>query len=193
MSASGQGIYVGNGTALKGGSPFRNINPRFSSNPNHKFSNYVQINDSVKVAARYQYDGSPFQTFVRVWYSQISNAYTIIGESGASSDKFSEIMICPSINNAAQTAPSAGSFRRAAKESSLRTGSRHAYSRRIRGADFNQVVLSSNLLLPRITDNGRIVVSAINDAISSIWAYTYNLSGDPDDIAYMSGSSPSFS
>jgi len=194
MSASGQGIYVGNGTALKGGGPFRNINPRFSSNPNHKFGNYVQINDSGKVAARDQDDGSPFQTFVRVWDSQISNAYTIIGEGGAASDKFSEIMICPSINNAVPDGAVGQVVFGALPKSPpyapvLATPIPGASG----GADFNQVVLSSNLLLPRIADNGRIVVSARNDAISSIGAYTYNLSGDPDDIAYMSGSSPSFS
>ena len=48
-NANCQGLYVGNGKDL-----FRNINPAFSSDLNRVFGDYVQINESGKVAAGVQ-------------------------------------------------------------------------------------------------------------------------------------------
>ena len=193
-NANGEGLYVGNGTVPKGGSLFRNINPQFSSDPDRMFGDYVQINDSGKVAARDQEGGSPFRTFVRVWDAQVSNSYVTIASGGGPCDKFSEVMVCPSINNAAPSATGGQVVFSALPAAAPYTP---VIATPVLGeqtsAEFSQVAESVYLPLPRIADSGRIVVSAATNDTAPIWAYTYDLIGDPDDVAHMNIPGPTFS
>jgi hypothetical protein len=198
-SASGQGVYVGNSNESKGISVPRNINPRYSGKSDRTFGEYVQINDSGNVVAHEREHGNRNRTFVRVWDSQVGNSCTMIGRGGGSRADFTEIMSCPSINNSG-----AGAIVGQVVFCALRKRPPCTpvlvtpvlvtpVLARSGRADFNQLMLSGKRFLPRIADNGRIVVSVGDEAVSAIWTYSYDLGGDPDDVAHMCGSIPSFS
>ncbi len=186
----GQGVFVGNGT-LSAGSLVQNINPGFSANPARVYGDYVQINSLGKVVAQDQVPGAPVRTFVRVWDSEVTDAYVLIAAGGGPADKYDAVMSPASINNFVP-AIGGGNVAFPALEGAdiyLATPTQFLPADTL----FNDVLISGNPR-PRISDNGRIVVRAGNQASSPIWVYGYDLtSAAPEDVAYMQGASPCFS
>jgi Divergent InlB B-repeat domain len=193
-NSGGEGIYVGNSDKSDMIRVPRNINPRCSGGTEHTFGEYVQINDFGNVVACQREYGNSKLTFVRVWDSQAEDSYTTIGMGGESCVDFTEIMSYPSINNSGSSAVLGQVVFCAARKRSpfapvLVTSAPGASGR----AYFHQSMLSGKWFLPRIADNGRIVISARDETDAFIWVYSHDLSGDPDDPAHMRGPNPSFS